>query len=57
VREKSITLNPGVSEERPHQGKGHVVLMPEAYGSQREGPIRCRGWLGRLLKYYRRSAA
>ena len=57
MREQSITLNPGVSEERPPQGKGHRVLMPEAYGSQREGPIRCRGWLGRLLKYYRRSAA
>ena len=23
-------------EERPHQGKGNVVLMPAAYGSQRE---------------------
>jgi putative transposase len=44
-------------EERPHQGKGNVVLMPAAYGSQREGPIRCRERLGGLLKYYHRRAA
>jgi putative transposase len=44
-------------EERPHQGKGNVVLMPAAYSSQWEGPIRCRERLGGLLKYYYRSAA
>jgi putative transposase len=44
-------------EERPHQGKGNVVLMLTAYASQREGPIRCRERLGGLLKYYHRSAA
>jgi transposase InsO family protein len=44
-------------EERPHQGKSNVVLMPAAYGSQREGPIRCREQLGGLLKYYHRRAA
>jgi putative transposase len=44
-------------EERPHQGKGNVVLMPVAYGSQRQGPIRCWERLGGLLKYYHRNAA
>jgi putative transposase len=44
--------------ERPHQGKGNVVLMPVAERSQRcEGPIFCQERLGGLLKYYDRAAA
>jgi putative transposase len=44
--------------ERPHQGKGNVVLMlvPEG-GIQRAGPIWCHERLGRLLKYYDCEAA
>jgi transposase InsO family protein len=44
--------------ERPHQGKGNVVLMPAPTPSlQRKGPMRCRERLGGLLKYYDRDAA
>jgi transposase InsO family protein len=44
--------------ERPHQGKGNVVLVPAPNLSrQRQGPIRCRKRLGGLLKYYDRDAA
>jgi putative transposase len=44
--------------ERPHQGKGNVVLMPVPdVGIQRAGPIRCRERLGGLLKYYDCEAA
>jgi putative transposase len=44
--------------ERPHQGKGNVVLMPASTPSlQRKSPIRCRERLGGLLKYYDRDAA
>ena len=39
--------------ERPHQGKGHVILFPEATGEQaRDGPIRCRErieWTAQVL--------
>jgi putative transposase len=45
-------------EERPHQGKGNVILFPSAYTDQKpEGPVRCRERLGGLLKYYYRKAA
>jgi hypothetical protein len=45
-------------EERPHQGKGNVVLMPSPrHRTEREGPIRRRERLGGLLKYYNREAA
>lgn len=45
-------------EERPHQGKGYVVLIPSStQGGQRNGPIRCRKRLGGLLTYYDRAAA
>jgi transposase InsO family protein len=45
-------------EERPHQGKGNVILFPSAHTDQKpEGPIRCRERLGGLLKYYHRKAA
>lgn len=44
--------------ERPHQGKGNVVLMPAAdYRPRRAGPVRCRERLGGLLKYYDCDAA
>jgi transposase InsO family protein len=44
--------------ERPHQGKGNVILMPASrHGAVREGPLRCRERLGGLLKYYDREAA
>jgi putative transposase len=45
-------------QERPHQGKGNVVLMPISASSPRQGgPIHCRERLGGLLKYYHREAA
>jgi transposase InsO family protein len=44
--------------ERPHQGKGNIILMPAPPSSLRRiGPIRCRERLGGLLKYYDRDAA
>jgi putative transposase len=44
--------------ERPHQGKGNVVLVPAVNPGERcEGPIRCRERLGGLLKYDYREAA
>jgi transposase InsO family protein len=44
--------------ERPHQGKGNVMLFPRARADQGpEGPIQCRERLGGLLKYYHRKAA
>jgi hypothetical protein len=44
--------------ERPHQGKGNVVLMPvPAHRARRAGPLRCRERLGGLLKFYDQEAA
>lgn len=43
--------------ERPHQGKGNVVLMRSAHEPGRDSPIQCRERLGGLLKYYDRGAA
>jgi transposase InsO family protein len=44
--------------ERPHQGKGNVVLMPSSpYPAERPGPIHCHERLGGLLKYYAQEAA
>jgi putative transposase len=44
--------------ERPHQGKGNVVLMPAPrQAGACLGPPRCRERLGGLLKYYYREAA
>jgi transposase InsO family protein len=44
--------------ERPHQGKGNVILFPgpRPEGAA-EGPIECRERLGGTLKYYERKAA
>jgi transposase InsO family protein len=45
-------------QERPHQGKGNVVLMPAPDHVTKEGnPVRCRERLGGLLKYYACEAA
>jgi putative transposase len=44
--------------ERPHQGKGNMILFPPDHSEQRrEGPVCYRVRLGRLLKYYDRKAA
>jgi transposase InsO family protein len=44
--------------ERPHQGKGNVVLLPLAVPCQRrDRPIQWRERLGGLLNYYYREAA
>jgi putative transposase len=45
-------------EERPHQGKGNVMLIPSAHANQSpEELIHCQERLGGLLKYYYRQAA
>ena len=45
-------------QERPHQGKGNVLLFPSARTDQQPaGPVRCRERLGGLLKYYYLEAA
>jgi transposase InsO family protein len=45
-------------QERPHQGKGNVILFPGPGRSRKgESPIQCRERLGGLLKYYCREAA
>ena len=45
-------------QERPHQGKGNVILMPSLRSDQQhDDPVRCRERLGGLLKYYDREAA
>ena len=39
--------------ERPHQGKGNVILFPSPdQNAVRDGPIQCRKRLGGLLSYY-----
>ena len=43
-------------EERPHQGKGNVILFPSSEANHVDGPIHCRERLGGLLKYYHREA-
>ena len=44
--------------ERPHQGKGNVILFPgPCPDNAAEGPIECRERLGGTLKYYERMAA
>ena len=45
-------------EERPHQGKGNVILFPSVPADPSpEAPIQCRERLGGLLKYHYRKAA
>jgi transposase InsO family protein len=44
--------------ERPHQGKGNVILFPgRRPDGAADGPIECRERLGGTLKYYERKAA
>jgi transposase InsO family protein len=44
--------------ERPHQGKGNVILFPAAkVEPDLNSPIECRERLGGLLSYYHRKAA
>ena len=44
--------------ERPHQGKGNVILFPSSHAiPNSDSPIECRERLGGLLKYYHRQAA
>jgi putative transposase len=44
--------------ERPHQGKGNVILFPSAQAEpDSDAAIACRERLGGLLKYYHREAA
>jgi hypothetical protein len=44
--------------ERPHQGKGHLILFPSAQTEPAsDAPIECRERLGGLLKYYHHKAA
>ena len=43
--------------ERPHQGKGNIILFPLAQvESDSDLPIECRERLGGLLNYYRKAA-
>ena len=55
------TLNEYVThyhQERPHQSKGNVILMPRTRPTQRrDRSIQCRARLGGLLKYYYGEAA
>ncbi|MEO7859051.1 MAG: integrase core domain-containing protein [Nitrospirales bacterium] len=44
-------------EERNHQGKGTVLLVPEPLETNHTKPIRCRERLGGLFHYYYRAAA
>jgi putative transposase len=45
-------------EERPHQGIGNVIPLPESQpANAHEGVVHCRERLGGLLKYYDRRAA
>jgi putative transposase len=45
-------------QERPHQGKGNVILMPAVHDRQQHArPIRCYERLRGLLKYYDQEAA
>ena len=43
--------------ERPHQGKGNVILFPEeSANTARAGPVQCRERLGGLLRFNYRGA-
>jgi len=47
--------------ERPHQGKGNMILFPSNVTTNpacpRAGPVLCRQRLGGLLRFYHRAAA
>jgi hypothetical protein len=45
-------------EERPHQGKGNMILLPvPRHRTQSDDPIQCQERLGGLLKSYYHDAA
>ena len=45
------------NRERPHQGIGNVIILPEVDQRPKEGTIECRSRLGGMLNYYHRKAA
>ena len=42
--------------ERPHQGKGNLLLFPQPEDSRTGRRIVCKERLGGMLKYYHRAA-
>ena len=53
-------VEPHYRHERPHQGRGNLLLFPPQQGSdppRRNGPVLCRERLGGLLRFYHREAA
>ena len=45
------------NRERPHQGVGNTIILPEFHRPPKEGAIKCRSRLGGMLNYYHRKAA
>jgi len=45
------------NRERPHQGIGNMIILPEYSEPPEEGRIECRSRLGGMLNYYHRKAA
>ena len=45
------------NRERPHQGIGNAIILPEVDKPPKEGAIECRSRLGGMLNYYYRKAA
>ena len=45
------------NRERPHQGIGNVIILPEVDQRPKEGTVECRSRLGGMLNYYHRKAA
>jgi hypothetical protein len=45
------------NRERPHQGIGNKIILPEFDKPPREGRIECRSRLGGMLNYYCREVA
>jgi hypothetical protein len=43
--------------ERPHQGIGNMIIIPEYGELPEEKRIECRSRLGGILNYYHRKAA
>ncbi len=45
------------NRERPHQGMGNKIILPNVEEMEGGGVINCRSRLGGLLNYYHRKAA
>jgi transposase InsO family protein len=45
------------NQERPHQGLGNTIILPEFDEPPKQGTIECRSRLGGMLNYYHRKAA